>query len=458
MAAWYPVKAGGTRVAGFESTWPTGSFASHGASFYYDSYAAVYAADSFIGADEFVIFSHLHSETSATTLSIRGSSNARTRPGHFYSVDDANMDQLKVGAVIEQTSSILNMYYGLVAYGLTISALGSYINIDSSGNDMRLIDCTLIGNDSSKGIQSYGACSVYFYNCTLSNTHASPDAAIRLNEGASFEMYNTTFSGNATSIMANNSGNSQDGMRLVLDGCDLTTMTGTMFDGIATTSSWGIVDIRLFRCKTPAVPVYVSGDWKGSRSKLEVIECGNVSADCDDQYYRHGLYGDVTKVTDIYRNESPALTSSGNRAALKFEGVTAQCTPGTPITHELTQRFHFFTQTDKQKVRIYLACQFALDAMDVYIDAVVPQATNKHKSHVITSRYLNIHDPVNAPGLVTDNGSDWRNGAGGFSGWEYYIDIDTSILGASDGPAYFFLHVGTTQVVYVDPVMVSMAA
>ena len=304
--AYYYVKSGGTATAdaGRATTKRTGSFATMGASAYYDSIFDAYAGGvptTAVTESDNVMVSDLHSKVH-TTHRVMG------MVGTIYSVDDANADAYKKGASehvnlaggrMEVMTSSAAVY--LRMFGVELKA-DRYLRLNVNQPECKLLayDCDF--EMASAGFAGYitlaggDGCDIHLDQCTL--TQARTDGHMILSNGSRATLTNCAFPSSITTLVK---GGGSSGLRLSITNSDLTSVTGQITD-ILTASTADIVDIELVRCTLASGTILSSGTWaqKGSEITADLLA---YSTDTDVQYYRIGesYIGEYSTDTAIYR-------------------------------------------------------------------------------------------------------------------------------------------------------------
>jgi hypothetical protein len=134
MAAYYYVKTGGTATgdAGRATSQRTGSFATMGASAYYDTEAEAYAATTAPVAGDFLMFSDAYNDSTNSAKTFSNTIGDQT-PINIISVSDANADQYSSGATADSGTN----------FDILLNGHGSY-----TGFTFLVGDDLLFGTDS----------------------------------------------------------------------------------------------------------------------------------------------------------------------------------------------------------------------------------------------------------------------------------------------------------------------
>jgi hypothetical protein len=311
--------------------------------------------------------------------------------------------------------------YYLEDCGLELTGInaGDRIFFGSDGNIAKLVNCTLTMANVDQGISIGASGKLTMYNCT--------------SIFSGWKRFVQGYSGNGTAyIEAYN--------------CDFTNITEYLINSQPGDLDGGFA--KFYNCQMNASAAYSAGITSGKTA--EFIGCAATSGPSEYAYYYEDTWGTAEDEDDagVYRNESTAWPS-GTKTSLKI--ITKSTAKEThPFSITLPSRFAPLSAASTATARIYLASSSTLNKEDVWAEFYYMDGTNNHVPNYVTTRPT-IDLDTSAGALTTDSGSDWRNGAGAYTGNEYYIDLDTSGDPGKDGVPIIVLNVGVASAtIYVD--------
>lgn len=392
------------------------------ASDYYPSCYDIFAGNTGtpIAAGDFIYCSDLHTFTRSSVTNFIGATNSQTDCIYIVSVDNANQDEYKAGASEKAVSGNDIVFYGRsVVWGMEILADDDFrsggvnthavfidctIGLDAGGSHDRIqvvhdgaafmfYDCT-IELPNTAYLQVYNAGMMYLDGCTFNNSHAGD------------LIHSISGNGGATVTIKNCKGIDNTGYLLGEAGND--------------NSNDDLINVQIINSEVNASVTPVQEDLENRCHTFLMSGCSSDNDIAEYQHYFESVASVAEHNTTIYRDESEAWSDA--------EKVSLEVTTGAdievfnPFTFEFPSEYIDLSATASDVIRIYFASTTALDPSNVWAQVSYADGTNAKTWNTATSR----PDMLKPGTLTTDSGSDWRNGAGAFSGNEYYLDVDCS--------------------------------
>src|SRR3990167_8882049 len=403
--AYFYVKSGGTATddAGRETTMRTGAFEANANNF--PNVQAVFATTgTAVAAGDFILCSDLsaHAYAASVTYGTAGLLWAV----YVVSVDDANQEQYKAGAIEDLD--------GAGTYDLNISG---YVVIE--GLIIR------VGDDIQPNIDS----GVLFRHCTITMTNNLNTIGV----GVAFDaLFNNTSDGGGTGIFEN---------------VDMTDVTK-----IITGNGAGLDDnfyVVVKKCALNGSVTFADETFIKDGQYLLVMESCS-GAGREYQFFQRTNGGDVQDNTTIYRDESEAFPSA-TKVRLKCTAVAATSI-ASPLYFDFPTQKIDLSSASTDTIRIYFASTTALTNINCWAEVYYPDGTNTHVSNLATNRASDILAAGTAH--TDDSGSStWKDGAGDLAGYnEYRMDIATSgdVGAANSVPVIRVYLAAASAVVYFD--------
>jgi hypothetical protein len=201
-------------------------------------------------------------------------------------------------------------------------------------------------------------------------------------------------------------------------------VTGTIVNGIGANQATDDVNTFMFdRCKLAAGVVLFGEPILSIGTRATFTRCSFVSEEAEHQLYIKDFSGEVFDDDSIRRADDEPFTDSATEISYKML-TSANCGLGAPLYFDYpTTRWSALSAGATDVLRFFVASTTALTTSDFWIEAIYPDGTTKQLANFISTRGF----PLDATALTTDGtGSDWRDGAGAFSGNEYQIDVSTA--------------------------------
>jgi len=177
----------------------------------------------------------------------------------------------------------------------------------------------------SVGVNGSGTGNSYFRftNCTITFAAAGQNCTFY---GQVIELFNCTVAGTATTTLFTNSGN-QQGNRVYLEGCDLSTQSGTLVGdrGASGTAMFTFKNCKLHASATPksaAATVLNKGE-----TEVWLFNCN--AADVNYSMAHYDALGSTVASSSIYANDGAIIDST--RFSMQIT-TTANCSYFTPYT------------------------------------------------------------------------------------------------------------------------------
>lgn len=425
--AFYYVKTDGandgtaTGDGGRYASKQTGAFSGLGVSGYYATIALAEGATTPPVSGDFILVSDAHSLSSGGTITYTG-----TATGGYVlvlTVSDTAIDAAGSSRGAEQTTGVADLIFlnDLSHKGMEYLSID---NITFGGLSANIFDDCRIGISSSGSVIFCTSDGIIakFNNTEVVLDHAS--STISIAGASSFHMYGgavTTISAGITSLISGTANNAGAIARFI--GVDLSSVSGTLVNGMGgSRANDDLIDIVFDRCKLASGVAFVGESLLSYNQRILLTRCSNVSAEAEHQYSLTSFSGTVIDDDVIRRADDEPFTDSGTNISYKIE-TSANCQPGSPLWFDYpTVRWSALSSASTDTLRFFIASTVALTSQDVWVEVVYPDGTTKELGNFISTRGF----PLDADTLTTDAGSDWRDGAGAFTGNEYQIDVDTS--------------------------------
>src|SRR3990167_644579 len=447
--AYFYVKSGGTATddAGRETTMRTGAFEANANNF--PNVQAVFATTgTAVAAGDFILCSDLsaHAYAASVTYGTAGLLWAV----YVVSVDDANQEQYKAGAIEDLDGAgtyDLNISGYVVIEGLIIR-VGDDIqpNIDS-GVLFRHCTITMTNNLNTIGVGVAFDANVSFENTTISWTSGTTGPAITSRRGGITHMYGGTLDGGSGTIDSLFNNTSDGGGTGIFENVDMTDVTK-----IITGNGAGLDDnfyVVVKKCALNGSVTFADETFIKDGQYLLVMESCS-GAGREYQFFQRTNGGDVQDNTTIYRDESEAFPSA-TKVRLKCTAVAATSI-ASPLYFDFPTQKIDLSSASTDTIRIYFASTTALTNTNCWAEVYYPDGTNTHVSNLATNRASDILAAGTAH--TDDSGSStWKDGAGDLAGYnEYRMDIATSgdVGAANSVPVIRVYLAAASAVVYFD--------
>lgn len=434
MTVWFKVKDDGTASgdAGRVTSQPTGSFAADGIANHYASVSAAMAATTPPVSGDFIIESDLHVFALSSTTSYVG---AWVNNIFIISVDDANMDDGRTsGNFGEETQTTSGQ--NIVIENVFMS--GNKLN---TGNDIifrkncKFDDGILSsdGTDDKSVSTDTDGTAILITNSEIEINNAN-GIPVHVSNAVTITIINTIFSstvGDVPYITEGGFGNG--GGSLIILGCDLSTVTGTLIKDIGSTQAVDdYLDVRFDMCKLASGVAFTNETFKNFAHRALFTRCSDISSTAEYQYHLHAFGGDVDDDSAIFRNESPAFTDSNQKISYKIV-TNSDASLGSPLWFDMPlNKWSVLSSASTDTLRFYITSNTALTDKDIYIEISYPDGTNKQTPNFLTSAPATVGGTLDlmATGttLTTDGTSTWTGGLSNL----YQIDLDTSVDGGAD--------------------------
>ncbi len=455
--AFYYVKSGGTATgdAGRAATGRTGSFASMGASAYYDNISdgiTVPTTSPVAGDSLYVSDAHSHSYSSDPTITGEDTIGAVK----VISVSDTNADAYSAGAS-ESRGSGGDI---LLAEGLYFSGISFTL-----GDDLTLLtdarvtfeDFTHTFEGSVSRLNPNGdGSSLIMKNGVINTTLGSAwGSVILLTNGCFVHFVNVSITETNGITNLFEQGFNSGGGTALFEGCDFSVITGTILASIGSnTQADDLINVELHGCKLNASVSAADETFAKESQKISLFNSSSNSDAAEYQFFQRSFGGDLEDQDDsgIHRDESTAFPS-GTKVSVKVttNSVTAI---ENPFTFDLPARFAALSSASTDTIRIYFAVSNATTLTDIncWAELVYPDGTNKQTFNYITNRNTNIIDA--SPTTHTDDSgsSTWLDGVSGLASHnEYRMDLDSSSDAGADSVPIIRIYITEPSVtIYFD--------
>lgn len=454
MANFYYVKSGGSatgdagRVA---TTRSTGSFATKGASAYYDNIVAALAATTSPVAGDFVFVSDLHSHSygAADTVYTGPATNGDIL--YIVSVSDSNLDQYSLGSPLAKESVSdgfdFNWNGTFVLAGLEFET--GAVQTMSENSQLRYVDSKMAGpgsQDQPFRIFNDG-CAIHLTNTELN--YGATDTRIFLNAGVSFDMFGGSVTGAAVAELIVSLSFTSGGAGVRFSGVDLGVVTGDLIPALGTTTD--SADIVIDGCKLNSAVTFAAGVFTQPGQKMLVTRSSDDSDIAEHQFFQRTAEGDVEDATNIFRDESQAFPG-GDKVSIKALPKSI-VDAFNPLTFDLPAQFIQLSSSDKDVLTIHFAVadSVTLTNVNLWAELIYPDGTNKQTPNYLSNQNA---DPLLAAGTThtDDSGSStWKDGASDLTSFnEYRMTLDTSSDAGADSVPVIRIHVGIDADVYFD--------
>lgn len=441
MANFYYVKSGGTATgdAGRVATTPsTGSFASKGASAYYDNISdALTVPTTGVASGDIIMVSdaHSHTYTVATTLAIPSGAAV-------VSVSDTNLDQYSRGAAetVDSGGSALDLNVSSDVDGALIMWRG----VDLAAEDRVIAarvglkcvfdDCSYhaINTGAIKGIslQNDGAWFI-FRNSTIN--FSGTGHVITLATNGRIELDNCTGADTGVNNLMDLSGNGRATFKII--NTDLSALMAASGNLVQANSSAddGITG-ELCRCKLPTGFTAISSPAiKGY--EINITECD--TGDGYHYFYYSTAEGTAEEDTTTYLN----ATYDGTNGFSAQLTSTADASPFNPLRYKLAT-IPAQDLTTAQTVTVECTSDASLADNDLWIEIVHNNNTDEALGDLITTQNA---DPLAAGTPLTTTGTGtWTSG----DTEDYIITKDIGTLSNVDnGTVEVYVCVGAPGIV-----------
>lgn len=447
--AFYYVKSGGTASgdAGRYGTQQTGSFASIGASGYYDNIRAAMDATTAPTSDDYILVSDAHSHNYTSNTQYDGPTSGNFC--YILSVSDSNCDQASVGAS-ESTSDAqdINGNGRLTWFGVTLLA-GDDFYLLNFKTEFIFNQCDIGVNGSSDRFTLFGdGVIVKLINSTL--RIQGTGAEILLARASTLEV----FGGSVLTTADLFQGGFTDGGGVVrFIGVDLSQVSSYLIGSVGSDETNDDTIFALFEgCKLNAsLTGYLQETLSGFGHKVLISNCSSDSDAAEYQYYYTAYGGSVEDQDDagIHRDESVAYPS-GTKASLKVVTNTGATTM-SPFVMDFPTKQCNLSSASSDVITIYFASTATLTDNDVWAELVYPDGTTKQTYNYLSNANS---DPLATGTTHTDDssGSTWKNGASDLTGYnEYRMTLDTSGDAGADSVPILRVYVAkASTTVYFD--------
>jgi hypothetical protein len=446
MPSYWPLKNGGTRTSGAETTLPTGSFGAQPTSFYYNSIRDIVTAAGSLGPNAVIIASDLHSEASSGDIQVTAGDAAYAL---WQCVKDTEMSESSTGAYIESTTGRIRFNGTHVVRGFTLRGV---LALEILPNDGVLAENVIVeGTNGNFGQLTIGGsggnCSFRAYGCTFRNLGVQDNSSVHFRpfHNADIEVYNSTFEGSdhVTKGFFDNYG-----AKVHIFDSDLSEVADAIFDEIgASLSQDDRIDLLVDGCTLNPTATLVSEQFFMQDTKAVMTRSSAVASEASYQFEQVTPGGNVNDETTIYREESVPDSASNTKVSL--EAVPVNITNAHRyLSFPLYADYLDLSDSSTNLATIYFVSTATLD--DVQVWAELSFASSADAKEFITLSNRNEDVLTTGTTHTTDTGSDWRDGGSPLAGYnEYKMEIDTTTLG---GPGFVSIRVGvgTTDTVIFD--------
>ena len=423
MAYFYVKNSLGTRTTGGGLTKQGVSFTTLGASNVYPTIA--HAITDGAGAGDYICVSTSH----AFSTDLGGISYQCPTTGdalYIVSVDDANCDQYtKATTAQEETTHSIGaiLVNGRVAFFGVYLKADQYFRTNNGGSEWFMEDGTL---ELSAGAGYFfhtnsTGCLWHMVNCEFIGPAGT--AWMGLRQGVTIRCFGckTTTLDNLWTWSVGTGG----GGNVTFTGCDLTSITGSLFLDGGQINGDGTVEVNYIGCKLNATePTFVTPTIYSSGVRVSLANCSGTSAAAEYQFSVTAAGGAVDDESSIYRDDSTAF-SSATKISLKC-ATDSNATRAAPFWFDFPTMYTRLSNTATDTVRIYLTCANTLYDSDVWAEVVHADGTNKQAYNFLSTRHTDILD-TNGTALGT-NTESWTGGLTN----KYHIDLDTSTDAGAD--------------------------
>lgn len=448
--AWYYVKSGGSATgnAGRYASEQSGSFATIGASGYYNNIQAAFAATSAPASGDYIMVSDAHSYSSSSTPSTYGSSSINTTFCYIVSVSDTDVTSYSAGATESFTNSnhVVNFDGVLAVFGITVNTNDTF-SIASNPARLFSYESNMLNGTPTSGdlfrMNSDGSAATVVGGAV----HCGDGFQVR--GGGTITAYGVDIQ--SASALFNGSFDNGGGSGYFY-GCDLTDIT-TLVSGVGSSSANDdAIDVTIKDCTLGgSFSAYADEIFSCYNHRLRVYNSAATSAAAEYQFYERGFGGEVEDQDDtgIHRNESTAFPSGTK--------VSAKATTSTLATQLAPFYFDLITATvdlsaaASDVITIYFASTATLTDTEVWAELIYPDGTNNHVPNFLSNRGTDVL--ATGTTHTDDSGSStWKNGVSDLTAHnEYRMTLDTSGDAGADGIPTIRIYVGkASTTVYFD--------
>jgi len=448
--AYYYVKSGGTATgdAGRYASQQTGSFATIGASGYYDNIEDAIAATTTPTHGDFICVSDAHSHTYASSTTLAGPTTPSGTGVGVISVSDTNCDAYSRGAYEEAAGSTINLTWQGYLYVAGLDSYAENDNLFRLEQDLFFWDCSFsVDGATDKVVNITADCSVRFVNCTFNLNAAAADPLIFAGS-CDARFTNCVFTTNASFASDIMDIGINDNVTVEFIGCDFSALSSSYFvEG----SGWDAASnypkrLKIRDCKLPSLT-----DWYRNapdNQSHELIVHGSASSSGANEYqwlYLTGL-GRAEENTGIYRTGSTAFDGT-QKVSVKVS-TAADASPTHPFAFEFPGRFVTLSSASTDTVTIYFLSATSLDDGDIFFDITYSDGTNTHTPNYVPS-VINQFDVFRTAGSLDTNTESWN---GYTSQNRYEVSLDTSGDPGADGPTIIRCYVTRASTdIYICP-------
>ena len=457
--AYYYIKNGGTATgdAGRATTARTGSFATMGASAYYNNLdllldtalsglTAPASGDVVCVSDQHNYSQSANNELFYGVLAERGLT--------VMSVDDTACNTYKAGATEDSTalggSRDMVMYRNIIWLGMTLGP-ADWTNFTNATHHT-FYDCRL-NFASGNGISMEGdGATVRLFNTDIEFEGAT--SYMRVSAAGYFEWNYGQLIGTSLNQFTN-AGFVSGGGTVKLRNVDLSSVTGDIIDVAGSDfTNDDMILIELSNCKLNASVTIMNENPVRRCQRILVTNSASSSGSAEHQYMFQTAGGKVESDTSKYRDNTTAFPST--------ETVSLKCTTLTNVAQEQPFEFDFpgtrfaeLSSTSSDVLRIHFLCANALDDGDVWAEVYYPDGTNEHESNlaqsVASSTTVIAPDPFRTAGSLSTNTETWT---GRTTENRYHIDLDTSGNAGADCVPHIRVYIGkASETIYFCPTL-----
>ena len=454
MAIYY-VKSGGTATgdAGRATTARTGSFATMGASAYYDNInAAVSTPTTAPSSGDFIYVSSSHSHDYAT------SNLNLTIPDNVVviSVNDSNADQYLRGAA--EASSDIFISDGLTNRNMAFVGIDFTIDDDfepagAPESSAFFYDCGITLNNSAASLMSLLSDGVYavFNNCTITrHVSSATSSGLVIQAGAKFLFINCTFV-NGTVLIASTNGSG--GSELECRSCDFSGMqtANDPWNLIGAASADDRVVIKLDGCTLPPSTVNMVETLGCQSIEVSLMRCTNFQGTDDPDaywyFYYQTYYGVVQSDAGTYLN----ATYDGTNGFSVVMETTATTGLSRPILHKLVEIPAVDLTTSKtvtvEFVTTDATTPATLNDAEFWIDATYNDATDIAQRNTVSGRATDLL----TGSAHTTSTESWTGLLASSNKYKQSVTIP-AVTGVTNGTIEVFAYLAKASTdVYVDP-------
>lgn len=423
--AYYYVKSGGTATGdgGRYATLQTGSFASLGASGYYDGLEALNSTPATaVSSGDIVLVSDASNktDTSVTFTFV----DLDSTPNAIVSVSDTNCDQYSAGAIEESTTSVM-YFYGAGSYHGMVFKHSGLLQLAEAAAKVRFEDCEFYSDSQFNTASTSDGGRWEFINCTF-RPQSTTFCGFNVGNGMKVHIEGGSMIPATTHTHFITNSGANGGAQYEVYGCDLSNVSGAIIGNVGNSTGDDAHQFYFEGCKINGSSTYFEESILPHGIEALFVNCAATSAAAEYQYYYINRYGTVEDQDDsgIHRDESTAFPS-GTKASLKITTGINGTSLGMPLSFKSPTRFVDLSAAASDTLTFYFASTATLTDNDVWITVNYPDGTNKHTWNRVSSR--NSDPLASGTTLTTDSGSTWKDGASDLVGYnEYKIDVATS--------------------------------